>query len=182
LCQRIADLEAKLDAVGPDNQYAVRRLANQLQHAGAEHAAVVNLDDAERQRAIQEDVETLVQAEALASDVGSIWDAPTTRHRDRKELIQILVRTLVIEEWRPERVRVRIGWADAAPDQVVDVWLPAGIERLVSEAHVQGKPCAEIAVTLNEMGIRTQKGRTWGAKEVQQFLWRRSRRVQRSVP
>jgi DNA invertase Pin-like site-specific DNA recombinase len=179
LCQRIADLEAKLDAVGPDNQYAVRRLASQLQQAEGERGAVVEVDEAERQRAIQQDVATLVEAEALASDIRCIWNASATRHRDRKELIRIVVKALVIEEWGTERVRVRISWADGAPDQVVDVWLPAGIEHLVREAHAQGRSFAEIAVTLNEMGIRTQKGHRWAAKEVQQFLWRRSRRAQR---
>jgi hypothetical protein len=79
-------------------------------------------------------------------------------------LIRIVVRTLVIEEWGPERVRVRIGWTDGAPDQVVDVWLPAGIEHLVSEAHVQGKSRAEIAVTLNEMEYPHAKGSRLGGK------------------
>jgi hypothetical protein len=94
-------------------------------------------------------------------------------------LIRIVVKALVIEEWGTERVRVRIGWADGAPDQMADVWLPSGIEHLMREAHAQGRSFADIAMMLNEMGIRTQKGRTWAAKEVQQFLWRRSRRAQR---
>src|SRR5262249_19694312 len=149
LCQRIADLEAKLDAVGPDNQYAVRRLASQLQQAEGERAAIVEGDQAKRQRAIQEDAATLVEAEALASDIRRIWNASATQHRHRKELIRIVVKALVIEEWGSERVRVRISWADGAPDQLVDVRLPAGIEHLVREAHAKGRSFAEIAVTLN---------------------------------
>ena len=141
-------------------------------------AALDEVNEAKRQRAMQENIATLIEAEAVASDVDCIWNASTTQLRDRKELIRILVRTVIIEEWGTERVRIRIGWADGAPDQLVDVWLPAGIARLVGEAREEGTSFAEIAVTLNEMGIRTKKGRVWAAKEVQEFLWRRSRRAQ----
>lgn len=135
LRHRVADLEAKLDAVGPDNQAAVRRLAMHLQEAENELKGLNEMTEEKRQRTLQEDVATLIEAEALASDVGRIWNAPTTQHRDRKELIRILVKT--------ERVRIRIAWVDGAPDQLIDVWLPAG-------SYEKGEPAA---AQLRKQGI-----------------------------
>jgi hypothetical protein len=47
----------------------------------------------------------------LATDIPSLWSAPTTKPADRKEIIrQVVERVLVDAEGTSERVRVRMNW------------------------------------------------------------------------
>jgi len=181
LAQRVADLEAKLDAAGPENVFAVRRLAAHLQQATDDLARLDEQGQETHRSAIQEDLAMLSEAENIARNVRQIWEAPTTTWRDRKELTRILVQGIDVLEWRCERVRVRIKWVDGASELVADVWLPAGVDRLLSELRQARTSFTSIAGILNEKGIRTRKGRLWAARDVRQSLSRRARRARREA-
>jgi len=174
-------LEAKLDAAGPENVFAVRRLAAHLQQATDDLARLDEQGQETHRSAIQEDLAMLSEAENIARNVRQIWEAPTTTWRDRKELTRILVQGIDVLEWRCERVRVRIKWVDGASELVADVWLPAGVDRLLSELRQARTSFTSIAGILNEKGIRTRKGRLWAARDVRQSLSRRARRARREA-
>jgi len=118
-------------------------------------------------------------AEAEKLDVLKIWNALTTTDRDRKELIRMLVRRMVVEDRGPECVRLRIRWTDGSPDRSIDVWLQAGVERLVRELVAAGRTWEEAVSVLNGMGIKTRRGNPFTAGRVQQAMWRQSRKADR---
>ena len=89
----------------------------------------------------------------------------------------MLVRGIDIVDWDRERVGVRIRWVDEWPELVSEVWLTAGVHRLIRDWRRDGMSCCEIANTLNDRGIRTRKGRAWSRKDVRSCLARYVRRA-----
>jgi hypothetical protein len=139
--------------------------------------ALEAIDDAGRARTARADAAMLAEAEKL--DVLQIWNAATTTDRDRKELVRMLVRSIVVEELGRECLRLRIRWTDGSPDRSIDVWLQAGVERLMRELVAAGRTWEETASVLNGMGIKTRRGNPFTARRVQQAMWRQSRKADR---
>jgi DNA invertase Pin-like site-specific DNA recombinase len=180
LTQRITELERKLDALDPDSFQVFKHVERQLETAKQELEALKGTDDARRKSIARQQIAILAEATKLASDIPRILSASTTGNRDRRELVGILVRAVVVEQWGIEKLRVKIGWTDQAPDGLIDVWLRAGIERLVLEMLEEGKKSDEVARALNEAGIKTVEGNLWNRRRVCDFVRQRSRGVRRS--
>jgi DNA invertase Pin-like site-specific DNA recombinase len=172
LHHRIADLEEKLDILDANSFDAFKAVERRYEQAKRELAALEEGDLTKRQHAVQNDAATLEEAEKLAREVRKTWEASTTTAGDRKSLVRIVIRTILVEDWDKERLRVRIKWVDGWPESVVDVLLPAGVKRLILELQQQGKSFEETAQRLSAMGIRTRRGKQWTRKIVQQFVWR----------
>lgn len=124
----------------------------------------------------------LAEAEEIAANIQRIWNAAKTTDRDRKAFVRMLVRAILLEEWGEERLRVRVQWIDGAPDTVLELLLNNGVERLIMEMRGHGKEPGEIAEYLNVLGIKSRRGKTWTAKAVRVFIWRRTRRPGRRNP
>jgi len=177
LQQRVTALEEKLDALDPDSFHALESVERPLEEAKRDLVTLDAIDDAGRARTARADAAMLAEAEKL--DVLKIWNALTTTDRDRKELIRMLVRRMVVEDRGPECVRLRIRWTDGTPDRSIDVWLQAGVERLVRELVAAGRTWEEAVSVLNGMGIKTRRGNPFTAGRVQQAMWRQSRKADR---
>ena len=170
LRQRIADLERKLDALDPDSFQVFKHVERELETAKRRLVVIESADEATRNSMARQHAAILSAALELAPDIPRILSASTTKNRDRKELLRIMVRAAVIEEWGAERLRVRLHWADEAAETLVDVWLPAGVERLITELRTKGESFAKIACSMNDLGIKTGRGSMWAVKHVRNFL------------
>jgi hypothetical protein len=175
LVQRVADLEDKVEALDPDCFHVFKALVQRLEHAKRELSALDAVDDVTRGRATQADLQMLAEAAELAADVERIWKAPTTTDRDRKELLRILVRRVVVEERAAERLRLRIEWTDDANPTPVEVWLQQGVDRLIEELSASGLTHEEIAARLTDLGVNTRRGNGFTEKRVRQALYHRAR-------
>jgi DNA invertase Pin-like site-specific DNA recombinase len=174
LRQRVSFLKRKYEALDPDSVEVSKHVEHELECALRNLAAIDGRDDDKRGQMAREYASILEDAVQLAPDVPQIVNAATTTNRDRKELVRILVRAVLIDEWGREKLHVRICWNDDAPDTSIDVCLRAGIERIILEQWERGKKSDEIARTLNDAGIKTNRGNLWNRQSVRDFVRERS--------
>lgn len=155
------DLEARLEAT--------KRDAKRLERLVADDAgALANFDDA-----------VFDELRDLCADLRALWDATTTTTLDRKQILRIVIRSLVLESQDREHAQLRIDWPDGTSEIVrVDTTLEVQVQRLIAELHQAGMTPDEIAAHLNDCGSRTHRGNPWQPIEVARKL----RRIARNGP
>ena len=144
----------------PENRLVTRQLEAGWEAALAEAARL----EADYQRFTEQQPATLTAAErtaiqALAADLPRVWDAPSTTHADRKELLRILIEDITVAvAGDSELVDVTIAWAGghqtagqavrpvARLDQLS--YFPALLDR-VTELAEAGRTHRQIADVLN---------------------------------
>ena len=113
---RAVDAENRLVAHGLESEWEQR--LRELERAKAELAR----RERERPRALSaEDRRRLL---ALGADLQSVWEAPTTTARDRKELLRTLLEEVIITVFKPQhRARLTLRWRGGSLTDI-DVDLP----------------------------------------------------------
>jgi DNA invertase Pin-like site-specific DNA recombinase len=105
---------------------------------------------------------------ALGEDLPKLWSAPTTTNADRKQIIRLIIKDVVLDQ-RRERGKLwfKINWQTGA---TTEHWIKrrttsyqeqADLEQLqarVRALNAEGNPDDEIAATLAKEGYRTTKG------------------------
>ena len=114
--------------------------------------------------------------EKLASDLPTLWHAPTTTAKDRKRLLRTLIADITLLP-EPDRSKVRIGirWHTGATDELTaDRPLPPGPARrspppAVEMARRLGPTTGthDLAERLNAAGLATGHGKPFDAAAVQ---------------
>ena len=117
----------------------------------------------------------------LCGDIGAIWSAETTTDRDRKEIVRTIISDVVLEERTPEEFKVRVRWADGAPDEQLSVKRNAYAYRIIDELAAQGLDAEAIAERLNDMGLRTLKDNAWTKTSIVMAHWRRGKRTRNVI-
>jgi hypothetical protein len=113
---------------------------------------------------------------ALGENFPVLWHAPTTTVFDRKRLLRLLMRDVLLDNRRARgQVWLQINWQTGA---VTEHWLRrstlsysqhADLEELkqqVLSLHATGHVDTEIAATLNRTGFRTAHGRPFNGRAV----------------
>ncbi len=104
---------------------------------------------------------------ALGSDLPAIWHAPTTTSADRKQMLRLLIRDVIVDGKRAHgQVWVQINWQTGAHEQfcytrsvrsdVASADVEA-LEQRIRELNVAGLIDAQIAEILNAEGYRTAR-------------------------
>jgi hypothetical protein len=175
------------DAAEPENRLVVRSLERLWEEKLAAQQRVA--EDYHRFAASQPRL--LSEAEraairALAADMPALWEAPSTRATERKEILRQVIECVeVAVHGESERVQVRISWVGglrtegwiARPVARFDHLSYYGPLRAAVEAGVAaGLPLAVVAEQLNAAGYRPPKRcEQFTAHILQEFL-RRLRR------
>lgn len=130
-----------------------------------------------RQRVAREEVavdpfteERWADLKRLCGSVKDIWAAPTTLDHDRKQLVRILVRHVVIESVTRERIVAGVEWNDGRPKTRIELFRTPYYHRLMWAWHLDRLPLETIVQRLAEKGARTQQGRVWSLDTVQKTL------------
>jgi hypothetical protein len=167
-----ADYEASLaqrryEEVDPAN----RLVASTLEKRWNE--ALVNLEQVKQQH--QEFIEkghleiTPEQREkvlALAQDLPRLWKAPTTRSKDRKRILRLLIKDITAEKLaEPKKLILHVRWQGGATEDIA-CDLPRKVnDRRYGQETVQkvrdlakGLPDDQIADALNKEGVPSAKG------------------------
>jgi DNA invertase Pin-like site-specific DNA recombinase len=105
---------------------------------------------------------------ALAEDLPAVWTAATTTSADRKRILRLLVRTVILDQHRePGKVWFQINWHTGA---ISEHWLirtvqsygayarRVELERRIRELNAAQMMDAAIAAVLNAEGFRTARG------------------------
>ncbi len=91
----------------------------------------------------------------LCRNLRALWNAPTTENQDRKQIIRLMIKDVVLEHRDAECLRLRVRWADGAADTVLEIKLAGYLNRLMVDMEANGDDCATIAEKLNDLGILT---------------------------
>ncbi len=124
--------------------------------------------------------EQKAQVLALARDFPRLWQAATTRPKDRKRMLRLLIKDITVEK-RPERqVVLHIRWqGGACTDRIVHLPLPIA-ERLRYPPTIvarvrelaRDRDDTAIADTLNREGYRSAKGKAFNVSMVAWIRYR----------
>lgn len=190
--------ERRYKAVDPDNRVVARTLESEWNDKLAEvarlereHAEIrarekLDLSDVDRTRIL-----------ALARDLPSVWNAETTTHAERKNLLRMIIRevSLTPVDVPQRQTHVRVLWQTGAvsdfkvsrPDKYLALADPPKALQLICELFSRGKTDAEIAAELNCRGLRTGARCVWDPVAVRRVrydhdLYRSSPKVHRPPP
>lgn len=112
---------------------------------------------------------------ALAQDFPRLWHAPSTKAKDKKRMLRLLIEDITVEKERGSKQAVlHVRWQGGAGSDVT-ITLPANIadrlryptttvERV--RALAETLPDDRIAATLNDEGIRSAKGKVFTASMI----------------
>jgi DNA invertase Pin-like site-specific DNA recombinase len=167
--------ERQYTAVEPENRLVARTLERQWEER---LRAVEEVEQAYERWRHQPSV-TLAAADraailALGEDFPAIWHAPTTTPADRKRLLRLVIRDVLLDQRRARgQAWVQINWQTGATTaqwirrRVLGYDQHADLETLrqrVRALHAAGHVDAEIAATLNAEGFQTAHGRPFNGR------------------
>ena len=171
-----ADYEAQLaqrryEEVDPAN----RLVASTLERRWNE--ALVNLEQIKQQHRqfrceqhLELTAEQRKKVFALAQDLPRLWNAPTTRAKDKKRMLRLLIKDITVEKFlEPKHLILHIRWqGEATEDILCDI--PMRIQdrtrykkefvskiQKLAEKHTN----AQIAELLNQEGVKSSKGKVF---------------------
>lgn len=164
-------------AVEPEN----RLVARTLERAWEEKLRAVEQVEQEYQAWLQQHRLELTPKDreeilALGEDLPTLWHAPTTTSADRKQIVRLLIKEVILDQGRERgKVWFQINWQTGATSEH---WLIrhvhsyceyAHLDRLqkrISELAAREKTDHEIAAILNEEGFQTARGLPFSNKVV----------------
>jgi DNA invertase Pin-like site-specific DNA recombinase len=168
--------ERRYRAVDPDNRLVARRLEQEWEEAlRALEAAKAELvrRQAERPRGLSvKERENLI---ALGADLASVWHAPTTTTRERKELLRTLIEEVTLHVDRDEAAaHLVLCWKGGALSRLTIALLrsrPATVRTDEDTLALLRRlaplyPDAVVAGILNRQGRRTAYGHRFDANRV----------------
>ena len=124
--------ERRYRAVDPDNRLVARGLEREWEESlGALQAAKAELArrEAERPRVLSEAERTSLLA--VGADLDTVWNAPTTSPRDRKELLRTLLEEVIIKVERDKfAAHLTMRWKGGALTEL-DLYLPRSMPQIV---------------------------------------------------
>lgn len=169
--------------VEPEHRLVARELARQWEaKLNAQRALEEEYDRFQRSQPRAMMAEEREAVRRLATDIPALWDAETTTHADRKEIVrQVIDRVVVDVVGTTERVQMRIEWAGGVRTEheairPVQSWesmtdWPKLVERLRS-LRSQGHTAESIAERLNQEGWRPARSKTLSHATVRLLLRR----------
>jgi hypothetical protein len=158
--------ERQYQAVEPENRLVARSLEKQWEEqlrAGETVEKEYQVWKSSRFGTFtQTDREAIV---ALGSDLPALWQAPTTPNEERKQMLRLVIREVIVDSKRVGgQVWVQINWQTGAQEQfwyqrrVRSYAVFAGtqaLEQRVRELNAVGLMDAQIAATLEREGYQT---------------------------
>jgi DNA invertase Pin-like site-specific DNA recombinase len=169
--------ERRYKAVDPDNRTVARTLEREWNDKLEELARLDGeYEDVRRREKVELSDEDRRQALALARDLPRVWNAPTTTHAERKNLLRMLLRDVTLSPIDvPERItHVQILWVTGATSEL-RVPRPTNVDAArTPEASLEalrglcekGLTDAAVAAELNRRGLASRYGELWAKSGV----------------
>ncbi len=118
---------------------------------------------------------------ALAQDLPRLWNAPTTRAKDRKRMLRLLIKDVTVEKTlEPKQIILHIRWQGGAIEDI-HCDIPMRIQdkirykdefvskiRILAEKHTN----AQIAELLNQEGLKSSKGKPFTPSTISWIRYR----------
>jgi DNA invertase Pin-like site-specific DNA recombinase len=174
--------ERRYKAVDPDNRVIARTLEREWNDKLAELEEIDREHEHVRQREkIELTEDDRARILSLAKDLPAVWNAPTTTHAERKNLLRMVVQEVTLSPVDvPRRMtRVQVLWQTGA---ISDFTVPRN-EKYVARAttpealallqrlFAEKKTDIEIAKELNRRGLKTGADRRWDSSAVRRVRY-----------
>ena len=179
--------QRRYEATDPDNRLVASELEARWNAAIAHlRACEQPLDEAAVTEPSAPDREALRR---LATDLPAAWDAPTADARVKQQLVRTLVEEILVDVDETTReVILLIHWRGGQHSEVRARKPRPGEHRKRTSDHADAViremagtwSDAQMATTLNRMGISTGQGQTWTASRVDHY--RRTARIRAYAP
>ena len=188
--------ERRYKAVDPDNRVIARTLEREWNDRLAE---LLELDREHHQFRQREKLELTEEDRArilsLAKDLPAVWNAETTTHAERKNLLRMVVREVTLSPIDvPQRMtRVQVLWETGATsdftvprkDKYVALVTPPKALALLRKLFAAKKTDLDIAKELNRRGLKTGVERPWDIAAVRRVrynhgMYRESKKARRA--
>jgi DNA invertase Pin-like site-specific DNA recombinase len=160
--------ERRYEEVDPSNRLVASTLEKRW------NDALSKLEDLKAQFAEVQSKEACVVTEeqrqkilALAKDFPRLWNAPSTRSKDKKRMLRLLIKDITVERDAERRVvTLHVRWQGGACEDILVTLPPKVADRVRYPEEVvqrvrqlaQSLPDKEIAETLNGEGLSPSKG------------------------
>lgn len=148
----------RFQRVDPANRLVAATLEKDLENA------LLAVQAIERQHAcapliplLQPTPEVLAAIRQLADDLPTLWGATSTTHADRKAIVRLLMKKILITELDPLHLSLDIEWI-GGPITRYSVFRPLAGSARIRQMDVQGLKPKEIVAELNRLGIRKMRG------------------------
>ena len=161
-----AEYEAQLaqrryEQVDPDNRLVASTLENRW------NQALVNLEQIKQRYGEYEASEALTISPeqkdkilALAQDIPRLWDASTTKAKDRKRILRLLIKDITVEKPAPKQIVLHVRWQGGACEDIPLTLPPSMSDRIRYPSHIVEKvrdlamnlADSQVAETLNKEG------------------------------
>ena len=166
--RHVDDLTAKFDNVNPSLRHLAEHLEAELDKALGD---LKRLEAAQATASGEDELftdQTFKELIELCKDLPALFYAETTAHRDRKEIIRALVDRVSITDATRETISFLIVWTDGSEPTPGEAHLARHAHTLIKQMAAEGMKNPEIARKLNEMGLKTSRGRHWTTSTVWQ--------------
>ena len=178
--RRVDDLRARYYSVSPELRDLAEDLEVQL------NAAIGVVKELKSAAAVEPELDSVFTEDAfdemvgLVSDLPALFNAATTEHRDRKEIIRMLVDRVEYLGRTSEILRARIIWSDGAEPSAIEGRLHRYSHQRILELAARGLGNAAIAKALNDAGLETSRGKPWTTNTVWQARQRGERNLRKA--
>jgi DNA invertase Pin-like site-specific DNA recombinase len=169
--QAVEDLRYSHDnAIRARNFRVAADIEKRLEEALAKLDELERVGDAATSEISTLDDGVLDELIAMSSNLLALYDSPATTPRERKQIIRMMVQSVIIERCDGEVARARIVWSDGVPDTVLEVPLLYYPHRVIREKTAEAMNPKHIAEVLNAMEFTTSKGTSWSGQAITQQL------------
>jgi DNA invertase Pin-like site-specific DNA recombinase len=168
-----ADYEAQLaqrryEEVDPSNRLVAATLERRW------NEALINLEQVKQEyathqstRAVAATPEQKARALSLARDLPRLWNAPTTKSKDRKRILRLLIKDITVERVGKKKLVLHTRWQGGACEDILAEVPPNAPDRvrypekLVAKVRELARDLRdqEVADALNAQGLRSAKGK-----------------------
>jgi hypothetical protein len=185
--------ERRYKATDPDNRVVARSLEREWNDKLVE----VERLEREQQQARERDKLALTAEDRtaimhLARDLPQVWNAETTTHTERKNLLRMLIRDVSLDlvDVPVRQTRVRVLWQTGAVSDLMverprkDAWNALRPEALtlIAELFAAGRSDEEIAIEVERRGLLPPGRKPWSARSVVEVRLRLGLRRDDRIP
>jgi len=175
--------ERRYKAIDPDHRVVARTLEREWNDTLTELARLEDeYHQVRRREKLDLTEEDRARIVALAKDLPTVWNAATTTHAERKNLLRLLVREVTVSpiEVPARQTRVQLLWQTGAvsdftvprKDKYTAQATPKETLALLRDLYTSRKKGdAEIAAELNRRGLHTGLNRPWTVAAVRRVRY-----------
>lgn len=162
----VEDAKSRLLSLNPNNRHVAEIYEAELEDAVRRLKSFELVSDQEPSAIERFTDEAWAELLSLCGDLESVWNAQTTTHQDRKQILGTMVKAVVVEgrvkhQRRTERLTARVVWADGHQDSLLEVKMLPYAYDLIAQFDDAKCDAGEIANRLNSAGLVTNQGNAW---------------------